>query len=439
MGNCVLLRCITTRTKDRISFASPTFFAISEWIGSQLLSVGLRKACSIVGDQHSLFNLFVDYDQLGVYNEIDKSVRPLVKGLKRTIAQANQESGEVLHEGKLPLSFEAYAFMGRMFLEDSVASNAHCDGPFAHLYLTLSWCLMCRSSNTSKILQKLRRPYVPVDLPRTRRAKESSRIPRKEPNSSAEKEGKHNALRTRSGTWPVEQRPGRGAVLRQKRTDTEASTERRPAGEAELRQKRAAPAMPYAVAAETEASTERRPAGEAELRQKRAAPAVRYAVAADTEASTELRPGRSGAPAHLPEAPSGDKCILLLDVYSVHRDKSFRDAVVAEHFPDVILIYVPGNATELVQPLDCGFNGVLKSNLLRANNEFLNEELIQHRDTLGKETSLLQAMKSFRVARKLTDFKVPFLGWVAKALIATLADVQVLERTCWTELRFGKC
>jgi hypothetical protein len=72
-----------------------------------------------------------------------------MKGLKNVAAKAREENGVKLGTGKPPLSFQAYRAICQWLLE--------ADGPeavFAHYFLTLTWNLMCRSKNTTRIHRK---------------------------------------------------------------------------------------------------------------------------------------------------------------------------------------------------------------------------------------------------------------------------------------------
>ena len=66
-----------------------------------------------------------------------------------------------------------------------------------------------------------------------------------------------------------------------------------------------------------------------------------------------------------------DSCMLILwDVYSKHRDGVLL-AWMKEEFPCLIVLFIPANLTELLQPLDCFLNAKFKlliAALLNAQN-----------------------------------------------------------------------
>jgi len=67
-------------------------------------------------------------------------------GLKNKSAMARGEQGCKLGEGKEPLPFEVYRAICRWLIEDGSTESI-----FSHLFLCLTWNLMCRSKNTVKI------------------------------------------------------------------------------------------------------------------------------------------------------------------------------------------------------------------------------------------------------------------------------------------------
>eukprot|EP00968_Pinguiococcus_pyrenoidosus_P006107 scaffold405_cov243-Pinguiococcus_pyrenoidosus.AAC.23 len=84
---------------------------------------------------------------------------------------------------------------------------------------------------------------------------------------------------------------------------------------------------------------------------------------------------------HLPPTRPGLKSILLWDVFAVHRDEHTMSTVRRAH-PDLFLLYVPSNCTEIAQPLNISFNGPLKGHILAQKNAWLVSKLRQHRCSL---------------------------------------------------------
>ena len=97
------------------------------------------------GHRSALFYLFKIYDraQTTVFQE---ELSRFFAGLKREIVQMASVSGTSLKEGKDPLPFDVLKELGREMI-----IRRDPDTTFGHLFLLLSWNLMCRASNTVRI------------------------------------------------------------------------------------------------------------------------------------------------------------------------------------------------------------------------------------------------------------------------------------------------
>jgi hypothetical protein len=71
-----------------------------------------------------------------------------------------------------------------------------------------------------------------------------------------------------------------------------------------------------------------------------------------------------------PDLDDDQKAILYIDIYPVHISKLFR-AFIYEKFPNIILIYVPGNLTGIFQPQDVGIQRVAKHHLRQSQLNYL--------------------------------------------------------------------
>ena len=60
--------------------------------------------------------------------------------------------------------------------------------------------------------------------------------------------------------------------------------------------------------------------------------------------------------------PNHQKFVLILDVYSAHRDAGLMEWVKATHAM-LILLFVPASFTPFLQPLDVACNNVFKGKL----------------------------------------------------------------------------
>ncbi|KAF8600459.1 hypothetical protein BDV93DRAFT_419443, partial [Ceratobasidium sp. AG-I] len=71
--------------------------------------------------------------------------------------------------------------------------------------------------------------------------------------------------------------------------------------------------------------------------------------------------------------PLAQRSVLLLDCWSVHRGKPFREWMRATH-PKIIIVFVPGGCTGVGQPCDTGINRILKHRIKAACIDYLAKE-----------------------------------------------------------------
>jgi hypothetical protein len=100
-------------------------------------------------------------------------------------------------------------------------------------------------------------------------------------------------------------------------------------------------------------------------------------------------------------------CLWQINIWSVHSSKSFRQWM-SEHYPWIILDYVPAGCTGLFQPCDVGMQRVMKQAIIRAQSADLIEEV-------SGEIS-----KGIKASQMRIDITVPTLrdrsvGWLVKA------------------------
>ncbi|KAH9103827.1 hypothetical protein AeMF1_019931, partial [Aphanomyces euteiches] len=75
--------------------------------------------------------------------EFDDDMKEIFQGIRRVHAESKQ-TGDMRDVGKKPLGFSTYS----MACKNSLVLL---DGGFAHLFLTLTWNLMCRSNSTQSV------------------------------------------------------------------------------------------------------------------------------------------------------------------------------------------------------------------------------------------------------------------------------------------------
>ena len=81
-------------------------------------------------------------------DEFMQSITVLFKGLKRRIAKEKQEGDGKIQTGKVPMSFALYRRLSEYMLRGCEGSL---ESIFARAFLTTTWNLMCRATNTCTI------------------------------------------------------------------------------------------------------------------------------------------------------------------------------------------------------------------------------------------------------------------------------------------------
>ena len=73
--------------------------------------------------------------------------------------------------------------------------------------------------------------------------------------------------------------------------------------------------------------------------------------------------------------PASQKCLWKIDVWSVHRSKSFQNWLRIKH-PTIILSFVPGSCTGVFQPCDVGIQQPFKLSLKQSYHEDVVAEIL---------------------------------------------------------------
>ena len=74
------------------------------------------------------------------------------------------------------------------------------------------------------------------------------------------------------------------------------------------------------------------------------------------------------------------KSLWMIDVWSVHRLKEFRTWMQVSH-PNIILDYVPGGCTSIMQPCDVGIQRPFKLSVKQSYQEDVVTEMLKQLDT----------------------------------------------------------
>ena len=100
---------------------------------------------SYAGKRSALFHMYRFYG-LQQSAAFSNQFTLFMKGLKRLIALQRGEGVGSILSGKRPMSFELYKRMAEWWAHDDTT-----EGAFCHLFLVLTWNLMCRVANTKNI------------------------------------------------------------------------------------------------------------------------------------------------------------------------------------------------------------------------------------------------------------------------------------------------
>lgn len=97
----------------------------------------------------ALHHLFRCHPAVGGYPPgFERELKSLKKGFFRILATKQQDEGDTSENGgKKPMSYELYIKLCEWFLEEGTQTDI-----FAHCFLVMTWNLMCRSNNTTRIL-----------------------------------------------------------------------------------------------------------------------------------------------------------------------------------------------------------------------------------------------------------------------------------------------
>jgi hypothetical protein len=130
---------------------------------------------------------------------------------------------------------------------------------------------------------------------------------------------------------------------------------------------------------------------------------------------------------------AGQKSVLLLDCWSVHKSKEFRDFMAAE-FPNILLIFVPARCTSKCQPVDLALNRPLKAAATAAFEKHLHDTFLAaiNVGTLPADIKINVGMAALRsliphfchagFARLMRAPEIIIKGWERAGLLAAWDD-----------------
>ena len=144
------------------------------------------------------------------------------------------------------------------------------------------------------------------------------------------------------------------------------------------------------------------------------------------------------------DLPKDAKMIVLWDIYCRHRDDDLK-SFMAQHCPNIIVLFVPANLTEKGQPLDIFFNAILKVNMYKLRDARIMGAVTKHMEAERNRQEAARARGEeyeptvYKPATKLSEIKEPFYLDLAQALKAmqTPELIEQLHNKAWG--LFKKC
>jgi hypothetical protein len=129
-----------------IPSVTPTSYI--QFIQGQRYANGTFFKVKVYGSKSAaLDHLFRCHPGLEGYPEgFEQELKTLKTGLMRVVQTARADEGEIYEDGKKPMSHDLYKCLARWFFE-----MGNTDAMFAYCFLVLTWNLMCRANNTTRI------------------------------------------------------------------------------------------------------------------------------------------------------------------------------------------------------------------------------------------------------------------------------------------------
>jgi len=151
-ANGSLKRAFVKKIIDNSVPPAPVLFDLLTAHHIKLFITSLKKADGFdVGSsthntaRSSIRDLFRSFN-VTMPENMQQELETYFKGLKRVTVARQAQGKEKIQVGKSPMEFSLLCYLARRLLE-----SGRTDDVFAHLYLVLSWNLMCRAGNTANI------------------------------------------------------------------------------------------------------------------------------------------------------------------------------------------------------------------------------------------------------------------------------------------------
>ena len=120
---------------------------------------------------------------------------------------------------------------------------------------------------------------------------------------------------------------------------------------------------------------------------------------------------------------SDQEAILILDVFTSHRDEAFKSALEAAN---IKVFYVPAGATSELQPLDAdgSVNSILKQKMADEYSSYVKSEILRFIADNGGDPAVCEG---FRPDTTISRLKPIHAGWMVKAVEQLSADKETVK------------
>ena len=130
-----------------VKFENITYKILSTYFTSRKSPGGITVQESAVKSARSAIkHLYRMYDETVPVSIIEGKLKKFFAGLKHTTQKQKATAGSKVSEGKSAMSFQLYQTLCKSLMRSGKREDL-----FAVSYLTMSWNLMCRASNTSNL------------------------------------------------------------------------------------------------------------------------------------------------------------------------------------------------------------------------------------------------------------------------------------------------
>ena len=114
-------------------------------------------------------------------------------------------------------------------------------------------------------------------------------------------------------------------------------------------------------------------------------------------------------------------CLWTIDCWSVHRSQEFRDWM-RENYPWILMQYVPGGCTGIIQLCDVGIQWIFKHTMKKTTVSHIVKEIVVHLNN-NKDPGMIMLTKTVGVLRNWS------VEWLVKGY-QVINKPEVVKKVC---------